>query len=75
MTMLVQPNAYLATPVPKALIGTLLDAATVSEGLGWMDTEAISLSFNCITTNNAAVWPCPANMLAAPVQSAASTAV
>lgn len=53
----VLPNSYLSTPVVTPIKGTLLDTATVSEGLGWMDTEAISLSFNCLTTNSLTVWP------------------
>jgi hypothetical protein len=70
----VMPNAYLTTPTPEKVKGTLLDAATVTEGLRWMDTEGIALSYNCLTTNSQAVWPCPANLLAAPVQAAATTA-
>lgn len=68
------PGAYLTTPTPEPLKGTLLDVATVTEGLRWMDTEGISLSYNCLATGNLAVWPCPANMLPAPVQAAATTA-
>lgn len=55
----VLPNRYLVTPSPAPLKGTLLDAATVTEGLGWMDTEALSISYNCLTTNRTASWPCP----------------
>lgn len=70
----VLPGAYLATPVVEKIKGTLLDAATVVEGLRWMDTEGLSLSYNCLTTNSQAVFPCPENKLAAPVQAAAGTA-
>lgn len=68
------PDVYLQTPTPEPLRGTLLDAATIHEGLKWMDTEALGISYNCLTTNNFTVWPCPENLLAAPVQAAATTA-
>lgn len=55
----VMPGAYLQMSVPTKVEGTLLDAATITEDLRWMDTEGISLSYNCITTNSQAVWPCP----------------
>lgn len=55
----VMPNAYLTTPVVQKIKGTLLDVATVTEGLRWMETENLSVSLNCITTNSQAVWPCP----------------
>jgi hypothetical protein len=68
------PNKYLAMPVPDRLRGNLLDVATITEDLRWMDTEAIGLSYNCLTTNSQATWPCPATLLAAPVQAASTTA-
>lgn len=68
------PNAYLSTPTVAKINGTLLDAATITESIEWMDTEALSLSYNCMSMDTAAEWPCPANLVAAPVQSAATTA-
>jgi hypothetical protein len=68
------PGAYLTTPTPEPLKGTLLDVASITEDLRWMDTEAISLSYNCVPTGSTYVWPCPETFLAAPVQAAAGTA-
>jgi hypothetical protein len=53
------PGAYLTTPTPEPLKGTLLHAASITEDLRWMDTEGISLSYNCLPTGSLAVWPCP----------------
>lgn len=68
------PSVYLQTPTPEPLKGTLLDVATIHEGMTWMDTEGLGISYNCLNTGNTPVWPCPENLLAAPVQAAATTA-
>jgi hypothetical protein len=38
-----------------------------------MDTEALAVSYNCMSFDTGAEWPCPANLVAAPVQAAAGT--
>jgi len=73
VTGIVVPNR-IDVPAITARPGELLDAATVHEGLGWLAPESIFESFNCLTTDAVPVWPCPAITLAAPVQSASSTA-
>lgn len=70
----VRPALYLS-PEPDPIRGTLLDAATVvANGVPSQDTTGLFESFNCLTTDSVAVLPCPATTLAAPVQSASSTA-
>lgn len=53
--------------------GELLDVASVSEGTQWVGTTALFESFSCLATGNIAVFPCPVNLLAAPVMTAPST--
>lgn len=74
MTIQIFSHPLLTAPDPTPLKGTLLDAATITEGTTFMDTEAIFESYNCLTTDTLAVDPCPVNVLAAPVQTAATTA-
>lgn len=52
--------------------GTLLDAAHVTDGIGFLEPQGLFESLNCITTDTNPVWPCPAADLAAPVQAAAT---
>lgn len=61
----------VAPPVPKRLPGTLLDAATVTEGLGMLDPLGLYPSLNCMVTDAEAVFPCPVVFADAPVLNAA----
>lgn len=70
---IVRPN-YFDTYSPQALAGTLLTAANVSEDVGFLEPTGVLESYNCLTVDTRAVYPCPAVLLAAPVQAASSTA-
>lgn len=71
---MIRPGAFLS-PTVDPIKGTLLDAATEIPG-GYPSQDGIGLfqTLNCIATDSTPVAPCPAAYLAAPVQSAASTA-
>lgn len=71
--MVTIPQSFRETPVTSPLVGTLLDAATVTDGVGYLETEGIALSYNCIDLGATGAWPCPANLLAAPTMTAPST--
>jgi len=71
--MLIRPGVWLL-PEPAPLKGTLLDAATMNGDIAFTDTTGIYESYNCITTDTLAAWPCPTTVLVAPTQTAASTA-
>lgn len=55
----IAPQSYRTTPVVTRMEGTLLDAATVTDNIGWVDPEGISHSYNCLTTGFTTAWPCP----------------
>jgi hypothetical protein len=61
-------------PAPVKPIGTLLDVATVQEGIAWLEPTGLAESFNCLILDSVPVWPCPAVTLAAPTSTAAGTA-
>lgn len=65
----------LEAPAITPLKGTLLDVATIVEGIKMaMPGVGQYESYNCITTDRRAEWPCPVEFLAPPVQAAANTA-
>lgn len=64
----------LVSPPPVKPRGTLLDVAQVSDGVGWLDTEGMVESYNCLRMDSATAWPCPPVQMAAPTSSASSTA-
>jgi hypothetical protein len=66
--------AFIEAPPITARPGELLDAATVHEGLGWLEPSGIFESYNCLTTDSVPLWPCPAVTLTAPAASAPATA-
>lgn len=70
---IVRPN-YFDAPTITPLQGTLLDAATVAEGIGWLEPSDLFESFNCLVVDRQAVFPCPAVLLAVPAMTAPSTA-
>lgn len=63
-------------PQITPLAGVLLDHATIEEGdIGWVQpTTGLFESYNCLTTDRRATWPCPETHLTPPVQAAAATA-
>jgi hypothetical protein len=67
------PKKTLDAPSITPLSGTLLDAASISEGIGWLEPEGLFASYNCLVTDREATWPCPDVFLDPPVQAAAST--
>lgn len=74
MTMTVGEGlTRFSTPVVQPLRGTLLDAATVTDGLH-VEPSGLFETYNCLSMSASAVWPCPPNTLAAPVQAASGTA-
>lgn len=70
---LIRPRTF-TVPDVTPLRGTLLQTATVVEGLTWPETAGVFDSLNCLTMEAAAVFPCPANVLSAPTQAASGTA-
>jgi len=61
-------------PAITPLSGTLLDVASISEGIEWIDPDGgLFESYNCLTTDRAATWPCPEVFLDAPTDAAATT--
>src|SRR5262245_26790281 len=61
-------------PAPQKSPGSLLGVATVREGIGFLEPAGLVESYNCLILDSTAVWPCPPNTLAAPVQTAPATA-
>lgn len=68
----VQPRVW-TSPTPAPVRGTLLDAVPITNSIESQDTLGLFESYGCLTTDTLAVLPCPANLLAAPVQAAATT--
>lgn len=73
MTIMGIAPTRFSTPVVERLRGTLLDAATVSEGMH-VEPQALFETYNCLNMSAFPAWPCPPNLLAAPTQAASSTA-
>jgi len=71
---MIRPKEFLS-PTVEPIKGTLLDAATEIPG-GYPSQNNVGMfqTLACIATDSTPVAPCPAAYLAAPVQSAASTA-
>lgn len=73
MTVVI-PKRLDAPPITSRS-GELLDVATVHDGLDYLEAADLFESYNCLSTFTQATWPaCPPSTLAAPVQSASSTA-
>jgi hypothetical protein len=72
MTAMVKARSVSRAPSPAPLVGTLLDAATVTEGVDWLDPEGLYPSFNCLRTGSEADFPCPETYLSAPVLASAA---
>lgn len=70
---LVRPRAFPA-PTVDPLPGTLLDAATVVDGVGFLEPGSLYETFNCLDVSSRATFPCPATTLSAPTQNASGTA-
>lgn len=65
----------LVAPQTTPLSGGVLDVATIVEDIGLQfPATALFESYNCVTTDRRATWPCPVEFLAPPVQAAAATA-
>lgn len=61
----------LSSPDITPLIGGVLDHADVHEGMGWNEpATGLFESYSCMLTDRRATWPCPENLLPAPVQTA-----
>jgi hypothetical protein len=56
-TTLIRPPAF-AFDAPTRLPGGLLSAASVSEGLKWLDPDGLVEGYNCLTIG-ATAFPCP----------------
>lgn len=68
------PSRSITAPSITPLVGTLLDAATVTSGIGWLDPDmGLFESFNCLVTDREATWPCPDVFADEPVQAALAT--
>lgn len=61
-------------PAPVKPVGTLLDVASIQEGIGWLEPTGLAESYNCLILDSVPVWPCPAVTLTAPTQTTPSTA-
>lgn len=70
---MIRPTRFLS-PVPEPLKGTLLDAVSATPDYPSQDTIGVFDTYNCLASGLSAVFPCPPVTLAAPVQSASSTA-
>jgi hypothetical protein len=74
MTVEIIRPRELSAPAVTPLPGTLLDAATVVEGVDFLEpSNLFGPTYNCMTTDAKAVFPCPPVLLAAPVSTAPST--
>lgn len=70
---LIRPRS-VTVPDVTPLKGTLLQTVTVKEGLTWPEVAGVFDSYNCLSMEAAAVFPCPPNVLSAPTQAASGTA-
>ena len=74
MTSTIVRSALSSPPRPAPLVGTLLDAADVTQSLGsFVDPTGLYLSYNCLDFSTETAFPCPATVLAAPVLNAPTT--
>jgi hypothetical protein len=71
--MLIRPDLRVGPSITER-DGELLDVATVQEGADWFMTTGVFESYNCIGTDSKTSFVCPATVLSAPVQAAATTA-
>jgi len=55
---LVRPPTY-DFPAPSKPVGTLLDVAYVTDGIGFLEPQGLTESYNCMILDSVAVWPCP----------------
>jgi hypothetical protein len=46
-------------PAPEKPFGGLLDVASVTEGIAFLEPEGLTESYNCLRLDSVAVWPCP----------------
>jgi hypothetical protein len=75
MTEMLVRGPTLTFDDPVKPSGTLLDVASIIDGIGWMDPAGLTESYNCLILDSETAWPCPpASVLAAPVQAASATA-
>lgn len=72
MADVIRPT-YFDVPAITVRPSQLLDHAEVHEGLSFLEPTGLFESYNCLNVGNVAVLPCPANVLAPPVQAASST--
>jgi hypothetical protein len=56
--MLVRAPAF-TFPDPVKPHSTLLDVASVQEGIGFMEPQGLAESYNCMILDATPVWPCP----------------
>lgn len=70
---MVNQTKTLDAPGITPLSGTLLDVATLTEGIEWLEPEGLYDSYNCLITDRAATWPCPEVFLAPPEDAQATT--
>lgn len=67
----VQPRIGAAAITARP--GELLDIATITEDVSYLEPEGLFQTLNCLTTDAVPILPCPVNVLAAPVLNAPST--
>ena len=70
----VSPPTRINAPAITPLAGTLLDAASITEGIAWLAPESLFESYNCLVMDREATWPCPDVYADEPVQAALATA-
>lgn len=69
-TLIRMPDILVPDITP--IEGTLLDVASIIEGITLANPDiGLFESFNCVTTDRRAKWPCPVTYLIPPVQAAA----
>jgi hypothetical protein len=51
--------SHLAAPGVTKLAGTILDVASIQEGIAYLEPEAQYETFNCLAVDSVATWPCP----------------
>lgn len=75
MTATLVQGARLSAPPVTPLAGTLLDIATVTEGVSFLEPTGLFDSYACLITDSKAAFPCPANVLSASVAASAVASV
>jgi hypothetical protein len=71
--MAVTVPSKISVPSITPLAGVLLDVATITESVNYLEPEGLFDSYNCLVTDREATWPCPAVPLDEPVQTASTT--